>query len=156
MARVWDAEAHGHGISFLQSFFLCACLLKEKSVKQIAQTPRLQLGALREGAFFSMRALIRERDGYCETDNLRVGVGAHDDPGASAYRERNTSSVSRQAADTFPRWGRLCENGAATLSGTLPRPTRSDGTGLACKKKTRHASFEACRICQSRLIPLAP
>jgi hypothetical protein len=32
LLRVWGAEPHGHGISFLQSFFLCAFCLKEKSV----------------------------------------------------------------------------------------------------------------------------
>jgi hypothetical protein len=36
LARAWDAESHGNGISFLQSFFLCACGLKEKSVKQVS------------------------------------------------------------------------------------------------------------------------
>jgi hypothetical protein len=36
LARVWDAESHGNGISFLQSFFLCACGLKEKSVSQVS------------------------------------------------------------------------------------------------------------------------
>jgi len=30
--------AHGNGISFLQSFFLWACLVKEKSVKRQADT----------------------------------------------------------------------------------------------------------------------
>jgi len=41
-----------------------------------------------------MRALIRERDGYREANKSLVGVGAHDDPGTSAYRERNTSSTA--------------------------------------------------------------
>ena len=41
LARVWGAEPHVHGISFLQSFFLCAYGLKEKSVERVAQHPRL-------------------------------------------------------------------------------------------------------------------
>jgi len=45
--------------------------------------------------FFSCsRFQSPEGGGYRETDNLRVGVGAHDDPGESAYRERNTSSTA--------------------------------------------------------------
>ncbi|MBO5111039.1 MAG: hypothetical protein J6D21_10030, partial [Clostridia bacterium] len=35
------SESSLHGISFLQSFFLCAFGVKEKSVKQAAQPPRL-------------------------------------------------------------------------------------------------------------------
>ena len=66
------------GISFLPSFFLCACLLKEKSVEQIAQTPRLPRNEQIPGR--GRRLDDPRTNAYRGTKNRRSPAGVHRKP----------------------------------------------------------------------------
>ena len=68
-----------------------------------------------------MRALIRERDGYRETDKSRVGVGAHDDPETIACCERPfRRHLERSEAESkFAKWS--LRNGANRANGVSER-----------------------------------